>query len=261
MQTALKARLRRCGWRGGEIPMHRALRTLPWHAVRLPALALAVAAWLAAFALGYGLLAEGVSRTMAFWLERLGLNWEIRHIPFHFPLLGQVDLLQLDAPASSPAAGDWLANLVLLTLAFGISMGLPPRALPITYLLRLIAGLHAVSLAYFAVAAERFPYGVGDHTGNLYRFAVALIALLPIMLAGTHYVIERSWWRRLAATLMMIGYFVVSLPFKLVTHAVLVTFLSPLVMPILYLVFGPPLDILLLVALYSWAVSWNAGRN
>lgn len=252
-----RKRLRSSGWRGGEIPMHRAFRTLPWQPFRFPAVVVAVGAWLAAFALGNGLLAEGVARTMAFWLEHLGLAWEIRHVSHALPLGGSMELLQLEVPRPPPAPADWLANLILMTGAYAASLRLPPQGLPLAYLLRLIVALHGVSLAYFAVAAERFPYGVGDHTGSLYRFTVVLVALLPVMLAGTFYVIERSWPRRLAATLLMVGYFALTLPFKLLAHAALIDILSPLAMPVLYLVFGPPLDILLLVALYSWSITWE----
>ncbi|MGE5491330.1 MAG: hypothetical protein ACM31P_08630 [Actinomycetota bacterium] len=239
--------------------MHRAFRTLPWHSVRFPAVVLAVAAWLAAFAFGYGLLADGIAGALAFWREHLGLAWEIRHVPYPVPLLGSMDLLQLEVPRPPPTPADWLANLILMTGAFAASLRLPPQGLPLAYLLRLVVGLHGVSLAYFAVAAEHFPYGIGDHTGSLYRFTMVLVALLPAMLAGTFYVIEPSWPRRLAATLLMVGYFALTLPFKLLAHAAIIDLLSPLAMPVLYLVFGPPLDILLLVALYSWAITWEKG--
>lgn len=249
--------MRNTGWRGGGIDEHRAFRSLPYRPAALPGLVLLATGLATTLAFCYQPLANAWVWTVDFWLERLAMPAEILRQPFEVPLLGDIGLLSIALPASPPSRGEWALNLAAVTAGLGVSALLPESALPLRYLLRLVAGVHCISLLYFALAAEHFPYGIGDHTASLYSFAVVLIALLPWLLAATYYIFENSWRRRLAASALVIGYFIVALPFKLLAHAALIDLLSPLAMPVLYLFFGAPFDILMLVALYSWIISWD----
>ena len=54
---------------------------------------------------------------------------------------------------------------------------------------------------------------------------------------------------------LVLGYFAVMLPFKVVLHALILQHFSVIFMPVLYLCFGAIFDLMVFVALYSWITS------
>ncbi|KAF7597854.1 MAG: hypothetical protein CGU28_16365 [Candidatus Dactylopiibacterium carminicum] len=150
---------------------------------------------------------------------------------------------------------DYLAHLATAVLVW-LTAGFLP--IPWRALLRALALLHAACLGISALMPI-FPYAVDDHTRALSALTLLMLTALPLVMAAMHYIIERSHERRLLATLMIAAWLVFSLPLKLLAHALLIQTLSPLIMPLLFIAGGPALDILVVTALYAWAVSWRHG--
>lgn len=164
----------------------------------------------------------------------------------------------LETPAiqlglASPGYHAWLGNLggaLLLYLLAGLLRPATRSAL------RALAVFHLLAVLGQGLSGA-FPYDLAEHTRSLSVFSIGLLLCLPAIMAATHYIVERSHERRILATLLIAAWLILSLPLKLLAHTALLQLASPLAMPTLFLVFGPALDILLVSALYAWAVSWR----
>lgn len=147
----------------------------------------------------------------------------------------------------------WLGNLGGAAVLYMLAGLLRPT---LRSALRALAIFHALAVLAQGLSST-FPYDVEEHTRSLSVLSIGLLLCLPLIMAATHYIVERSHERRALATLMIAAWLILSLPLKLLAHVALLKLLSPLAMPTLFLVFGPALDILVVSALYAWAVTWR----
>ena len=88
-------------------------------------------------------------------------------------------------------------------------------------------------------------------------FGTILIGLIPLILGFTYYLFDFSFFKKLTLTAMSMGYLIVFFPFQYMLHVFMLQ-RSILFMPVLYFAFGPFLDVLVFVSLYSWGMSWKS---
>jgi len=81
--------------------------------------------------------------------------------------------------------------------------------------------------------------------------------MIPIVLAFTFYLFEFSLWKKLAISVLTMGHLTFFFPLQYILH-VYILHHSILFMPLLYFAFGPFLDVLIFICLYSWAMSWKS---
>lgn len=255
MEALIK--LRNTGFKGGDIQQHRAFRTLPISVMSVLLFVLMTVFFMGVFALMYPSLLRSWQQVCQFWFEHLDINAQAVRVARHQLADFQFQLLAVLAPGREITLLDWLSNILVLLILFAISFLLPTVAVPIKYLLRGLILLHSLSLVFFAFAAPLFPYAIVDHTRDIFTFTAFLIFLTPAIFAVTFYIFETSWLRMLSGTAITMFYFIVSLPFTLVIHTIFIQTLSPLSIPVLYLLLGPLLQVILLISLYSWIVSWH----
>ncbi|MBK9392637.1 MAG: hypothetical protein IPN40_01680 [Uliginosibacterium sp.] len=186
-----------------------------------------------------------VTSALIEWLQlELTLHSVLNRVPF----LASASDQQLTASAYL-----WHAAGALTILALARIVLHPPfRATAMA-----VAGIHLATTILTALIPDAFPYSIADHTRWLSIFTIGLIIALPILMALTHAIIERDHEHRIFGILLIWGFFIVTLPIKLVAHAQLIAYLSRLTMPTLFIVFGPAFDIFLLTALYSFVVTWR----
>jgi hypothetical protein len=84
--------------------------------------------------------------------------------------------------------------------------------------------------------------------------------MVPWMLGFTYYIFDFKFLQKLALTLLTMSYLTVFIPFQYMLHVYILQ-KSILFMPLLYFAFGPFLDVLVFVCLYSWGMSWGASRT
>lgn len=200
----------------------------------------------------------------SYWLG--ALEWSLRWLRHDGMQLTNLNLLlpqlsELQSPAirlhvDRPESIDYIAHLLGALLVYLLAAMLLRS--PWRGALRGLALLHAACTAISA-SLQIFPYEVDDHTRALSVFTLFMLAALPLVMAATHAIVERSHERRALATLLIAAWLIASLPFKLIAHALLIQTLSPLAMPLLFIAGGPAFDILVVTALYAWAVSWRHG--
>lgn len=198
-----------------------------------------------------------------FWT--FSLNELIAVLPLEAARLTTLNLVfpawqDLETPAiklwlATPDYHDWLGNIggaILLYLLAGL---LRPT---LRAALRALAVFHLFGVLAQGLASQS-PYDMEEHTRSLSVFTIGLLLCLPVVMAATHYIVERNHERRAIATILIAAWLILSLPPKLLAHAALLNLISPLAMPTLFMVFGPALDIMIVSALYAWVVTWRHG--
>ena len=170
------------------------------------------------------------------------------HIRFFLPYVS------IAAGPSDPFT--WWVTGVLTLLAFAVSYGIPEEYLPWIYLLRFLAFVHGTALIYFAFAAARFPHDLSSYTVGMLYFGAILIGLVPPILGFTYYVFDFSLAQKVSLTILTGGYLTLFVPMQYMLHVYLLR-KSILFMPLLYFAFGPFVDVLVFVSLYSWGMSWK----
>jgi hypothetical protein len=194
--------------------------------------------------------------------DALNLNALLARQPMPLPWgLPTVTRLSLVGPAAEVGLWGWVLQFALLMLGcFGLKR-LARRAPPVASVGAWVLALCAVSMVLWALWPHMAPQHLAEHTADLFTFGVALQGLVPVALGLSHFPIEGRLPLRVAAVALVLGYFVVCLPFKMLAHAWLVGHLGGAALPVLALCFGPVLDVLLFVALYAWLATWGAQED
>jgi hypothetical protein len=248
--------LRHRGWRGERIAPHRAFARLHLRltdAVTNAMLALTLSClWLAILpAVGrfWGLIFN-------YWTHALGFKSVVMMAPQHWGRYIHFSLPYVNMAAGPPDAYTWWITAVLTLLIFAVTYGISEENLPWIYLLRFLALIHGTALVYFVFAAARFPHDLSSYTVGMLYFGSILIALVPPILGFTYFLFDFSLLKKIGLAVLAGGYLALFLPFQYMLH-VYVLHRSILFMPVLYFAFGPFVDVLVFVSLYSWGMSWK----
>ncbi|AGK51600.1 putative membrane protein [Burkholderia thailandensis MSMB121] len=187
----------------------------------------------------------------------------------------RVPLLSINLAARMPSGALLLATAAVCAAVCGATFVRRTKWLPVAYLLRIAAFAQLMICVYFwatygpaAAAASgiatpgvatpgAFPYDALLHLRDVFVMNVAAIALIPLVMAALYYPLDFSFAQKAFASLLVLGYFVLALPFVLLLHAVVIYHGSLLFVPFCYFVLGAPLLIGLLVTLYSYCASWR----
>lgn len=244
---------------GGEIiPVHRALHTLR----RDPVRQVAAFGCAAVLVLLWAFVLPHVARA---WAAFARFTFEVLDVPAHVVLVPQAQwgFFELVVPhfavdAGTPNPLQWFVGLAVTAALLMISVIVPSRWLPLTYGLRLLATVQASSQFVFAVAPSGFPYAIGGYTEVLFIANSFLIGMTPLVLALTYSPLDFHLRHQIRLPLLVMGHLMVFVPLQYIAHAWLLHHGSLLWMPLLFWAFGLTLDVAVIVALYGWAVSWNA---
>ncbi|MGY8905322.1 MAG: hypothetical protein ACKVIH_12310 [Burkholderiales bacterium] len=198
---------------------------------------------------------------LAFWRE-LMLFWaSLLNLPLAASAnpdsLHQLGLLWLPATGMSdlPSERTWFITAAATLLAAAGSFALTGPMLPLKYLLRIGCAVQAMALVFFWWLPAWFPYTVANHLQDMVSLGYVLLIASPVMLALGYYVLRIGLWTKLWHTFLILLFFIIMVPHQALAHALLLQHGSLLFMPLLYICFGALFDVLVFVALYSWAAS------
>ncbi len=199
-------------------------------------------------------------RILEFWVPRLDFNAGVKMQAFD---VGLYDLWipTVSAVGVLPTAATWWVTAITCVAIFLATYLIPKNAgLPMVYILRALVFIQTTALAYFAFIPATFPYALGEYVGNNLFMGVILIAAIPWLLGITYYLFDFSLFQKITLTALMIGFFLIATPMQYLLHVNVAARFSLLFMPICYLVLGLFMDMMALVALYSYGMSWRFKR-
>lgn len=255
-EVALQSAQSNRGHRGGVISMHRALTHLqlgPGEIINSVMLVLfAVITWLTtlpwvcrfwSYVLQYGLKVLPLHAAFAISEFKLG-----KVVYYRLPFLKIEPIL--------PTPRVWGYTCLVTIVLFAITYKLSQKWTPIVYLLRAMLIIQISALIYFALIPARFPHTPNSYMEGLITSGIALIFSIPILFGLTYYIFKFNAIKKIFITLSAMGYLVLFLPLQMLLQALLLQ-KTILFMPLLYIVFGMPLDVLLVIAIYSYGMTWR----
>jgi|SRR5581483_8712713 len=248
------------GNRGGIIPMHRALARFQFGPSEMLSSVTLTGATLSAWVVALPSIGSLWRRLFALGLRVLPLQCELRTRLHSFAVGLAVPLPYYGFDPVMPSSGIWAATFIAVLGIFALTFSLSPKLIPITYLVRCVLFVQASALAYFVAFPAQFPYSPGDYLDGLLTSGTVLIATVPLLFFFTYYIFPFSFFKKCALTLLTMVYLAIFLPFQLMLHA-LVLQKSVMFMPVLYLVFGMPLEVLIVVAFYAWGMTWRFSES
>jgi hypothetical protein len=247
--------LRSRGWRGGIIPQHRAFTRLRLRPGRLVGDVFLVLTLSLAWIVLLPQVGELWQRMFVWCSNFVGLHAGVATVHKAWGQHISLDVPYLTVPGASPGAATWWITAFVTTLVFAWSFYISEEHLPWRYLARGLAILQYTALAYFAVAAARFPHDLSGYTVGMLVFGSLLIGLIPLVLGLTYFVFDFSLAQKVALAVLSMAHLTLLMPLQYFLHAY-VLHESILFMPLLYFAFGPFLDVLIFISFYSWGMSW-----
>jgi hypothetical protein len=252
--------LRHRGWRGGLITPHRAFANLHFGARDLAVSVISVATITAGWLLALRFVGEFWFVIFRFWHHALGLEGSVARAPQHWgPIHFNIPTVVL-LSAGPPDVYSWWITAAITFLVLWISFGIPEEHLPWVYLPRFLVIVHGTAVLYFAYEAAKFPHDLPSDTVGMLYFGTIFVSLLPLILGFSYFLFDFKLTQKVGLTLGIMAYLVIFLPFQYMLHAWIIH-KSVLFMPVLYFVFGPFLDVLIFVSLYSWGMSWRSRQE
>jgi len=244
------------GHRGGVISMHRALthfRLGPLNVVTSISLFLV-------FSSIWVVLLPAVcwfwNRFLAVSLRFLPLSGTLEVATHHFGNSYRLDVPYLRIYSVLPSYWTWSLTCGVTLLLFAATFLLPRQLVPILYLSRGILLVQATALFYFALWPVRFPHAPDSYMEALVSSGIGLISVVPLLFALTYYIFDFGLWKKALLTALAMTHLTLFLPFQVVLQAVVLQ-TTVLFMPVLYIIFGMPVDVLLIIAWYSWGMTWS----
>src|SRR5205807_5281285 len=249
--------LRHQGWRGGTISPHRAFARLQIGLKEISICACLV------YGLSFGwikalpLVGNFWGRIFAYWAKALNLEGSLAMAPQHWGshIHFSLPFLNMSAGAADPQT--WWISAVATLGVFAATYLIPDEHTPWMYLLRFLVLIQGTALVYFVFAAARFPHDLPSYTISMLFFGSILTGLIPLILGFTYFLFDFSLFKKLMLSLACMGYLTLFIPFQYMLQ-VYILHKSILYMPLLYFAFGPFLDVLIFVSLYSWGMSWKS---
>ena len=214
--------------------------------------ALVLAGWVAALPA----VARGWAHALVWLSETLGLEMPVAmavHDAWGLADIGAphvVTQMALPGPLLLFAVG-------LVSAVLWIATHFVPETLtPGVYLVRLICIVQGSAVLYFSFWADAWPYTLPGYLETMTVTGLCLTTVAIPVLGLTYYIQDVSWAQKAFLTAVCLGYSVVLVPIQYFAHALLLTKVTALFLPVVYLFFGIPLHVLALVALYAWGMSW-----
>jgi hypothetical protein len=168
-------------------------------------------------------------------------------IRFEIPSLAMASL--------PPSLVQWSLTCAATLLLLAVTFFFPSQWIPLTYLLRGVVLVQATALIYFAVFPVSFPHTPGSYLAGFAEAGLALISLVPLLLGLTFYIFDFGLMKKAFITFVIMVYLMVFIPFQMLLQALILQH-TVLFMPLLYIVFGIPVDVMVIIAFYSWGMSW-----
>jgi hypothetical protein len=195
---------------------------------------------------------------ISFWCEVLGMRYYVTIIHYHIGDLFSFSAPYLHVRSPAPDNVDLLIGAIITLVVFLATFFLPRRHVPLIYSLRVVVFFHICALLFFTFVPLAFPYGVSGYVHTLLIAGLVLISLIPILLAFTYFIFDFRFLKILTLTLLIMLYFVILIPMQFTAHAFILYHNSLLMMPLLFFVFGLPVDVMIFIAFFSWGASWKS---
>jgi hypothetical protein len=243
------------GHRGGVIPMHRAFTSYRMGPISLLT---AFTLFLFFFSIWIALLpslCDFWSRLLELGLRFLPLQARFEVTYHHFGFL-RIEMPSLRMDPVLPDSTIWSLTCFTTLILFAATFFLSQRFLPVVYLARAILSVQFTALIYFLLWPSRFPHTTNSYLEGLLNSGIGIITVVPLLFGLTYYIFDFGLLRKALLTALTMADLSLFLPFQMLLQAMVLQ-KSVLFMPLLYILFGMPVEVLLIICFYSWGMTWD----
>lgn len=248
------------GYRGGVIAMHRAMTRFALEPLDLVASGLLVVG----LSFGWIALLPWLCRMWAYLLgtgmRMLAANATLGLTEHHVTSYVYFAIPYPRMEGITPDARMWWSTAAIVGLLYATSCLFSKKFTPLTYLLRAVLFIQVTALLYFLFFAANFPHSPDSYMEGLVTYQIALISAVPILFGLTYYIFKFGFIKKITLTVLTMAHLSLFLPLQILLQAIVLQ-KSVLFMPVLYIVFGLPLDIFIILAFYSWGMNWASDLN
>jgi hypothetical protein len=195
------------------------------------------------------------NRVLVLGIRILPLHAELGLAAHHLTPYIRFDIPYLRMEPLLPSSQTWWLTCAATLALFAVSFFLPGKLIPVVYLLRGILLVPISTLLYFALLPARFPHTPDSYMEGLVTAGIALISTVPLLFGLTYYIFDFGLLKKAFLTAITMTHLALFLPLQVLLQALILQ-KTVLFMPVLYIIFGMPINILIIVAFYSWGMSW-----
>jgi hypothetical protein len=245
------------GHRGGVISTHRALAKFTLDPLDLLMSVTLVFLFSIVWIASLGWVCRFWQYLLTTGTRLLALNVTIGLADYHFTPFLRFAIPYPRMEDVAPNGWIWWTTAAAVVVLFGASFLLPKKHIPFVYLLRAVLCVQGSALVYFAWASASFPHTANSYMQGLVSYGLTLISFVPVLFGLTYYIFDFGLVRKTVVTFVTMTHLSLFIPLQVLLQAI-VLHKSILFMPVLYIVFGLPLDALIVIAFYSWGMSWRS---
>jgi hypothetical protein len=239
---------------GKRIQTHRALRRFDFTTSRILSVFLVPAILSAVVFFSWPLIDSLWSVAIQFFASHLGPELSLARHDFLIPGMTHVPYPMVDA--ALPTASQWWGGMAVVGVLLLGPILFTERMLPLTYAARFVGMLQLTVQGYFYFWADSFPHHADSSVAAMMQASMALMLVVPWLFGFTYNIFGFSLLRKIALSVMAICYLVVLTPVQFTLAALLMQRFSLLWHPLIYLLGTTLLQLMTLLALYAWAMSW-----
>jgi hypothetical protein len=195
------------------------------------------------------------NRVFALGIRVLPLRAELALAEHHLTPFTRFEIPYLRMEPILPSPHTWWLTCAATLALFAASFLLPSRVIPVIYLLRGVLLVPVTALVYFALLPARFPHTPASYMEGLVTAGIALISTVPLLFALTYYIFDFGLLKKAFLTALTMAHLILFLPLQVLLQALFLQ-KTVLFMPALYIIFGMPVNILIIIAFYSWGMTW-----
>lgn len=243
------------GNHGTLINPHRSIATIPLRAADVVTSIVLAVATSAVFVLELSL----VGRVWTWIFARVAGPLGFSGIRFHTIDIGSIVEFQLPffyVNAAAPTRLQWWITLIVTVVVALVSLLLRDKLLPLGYALRLAALVQTTALLFFLINPWPFPYDLPGYVTSMQVAALTAMALIPLLLGLTYYVIDARFTQKLGLTLAVMGHLLLFVPLQYMLQSYIIAHGSLLLMPLCFALFALLPEVMIFIAFYAWGMSW-----
>jgi hypothetical protein len=192
---------------------------------------------------------------LAYGIRVLPLRADLGLAQHHLTPFLRFDIPFLRMETVLPSSQTWWLTCAATVALFAATFLLPSKMIPVMYLLRGVLLVPATALLYFAFSPARFPHTPDSYMEGLVTAGIALISAVPLLFGLTYYIFDFGLLKKAFLTTITMIHLALFLPLQVLVQALFLQ-KTVLFMPVLYIMFGMPINILIIIAFYSWGMTW-----
>lgn len=261
-RLALLNAMRTTGYGGGVIQSHRAMRTERFTRVR----------WVEIIGLPLLfdlILLAFLPQVMQFWQWLTAWSIAASNVPADlssqviagWPLRPLIALPWLELSATVPSYWQWWLNCVACVVLLVLSFLINKENTPMRYVLRLIVIVHGSACLFFALYPAGFTHSLPEYHHTCLETVLILTFLVPWIHSITFNILNKPIVEKILLTAISMAYLLLEAPLHYFLAALVMHFGSLMFMPMLFILFSLMLNVMMLIAFYAWAMSWEFGSS